>query len=346
MKLRADVIWRTGDAGSVPLDARLMDLLRALGRHSTLRAAAAETAISYRAAWGLLLDAKNHVGAPLVELQRGRGARLTRLGARLLQADARLRREMEPLCARFEVVADRSESATAVPLRLAASHDPLLAEFCERVAIPSGLLSDVSFRGSADSLALYARGAADIAGFHLTIGGDGDGLKRTLQAARDRLVRFADREQGLIVAHGNPLKLASLSDVARTRARFVNRQRGSGTRQIVDRLLAENGLAPNRIRGYATEEYTHLAVAATIAAGRADAGIGVRAAAAQLDLGFVPVLRERYWLVMRERTLATAAGQRLVAALREKGFARLARKFVGYAFENAGSVTSVEEAFS
>ena len=72
----------------------------------------------------------------------------------------------------------------------------------------------------------------------------------------------------------------------------------------------------------------------------------MRAAAAQLDLGFVPILRERYWLVIRERTLATAAGKRLVAALREKPFTRLARKFAGYAFENAGSVASIEDAFA
>ena len=343
MKLRADVIWRIGDADGVPLDARLMDLLRALGRHATLRAATAETGISYRAAWGLLLDAKGLVGAPLVELQRGRGARLTRLGASLLQSDARLRREMEPLCARFEVAADRSTRPAAVPIRLAASHDPLLAEFCVRVAMPSGLLSEVSFLGSSESLALYARGAADIAGFHVTIGGDGDGLRRSLRPARDRLVRFVDREQGLIVAHDNPLKITSLADVARQRARFVNRQRGSGTRLIVDRLLAEQGLAPERIRGYTTEEYTHLAVAATIAAGRADAGMGVRAAAAQLDLGFVPVLRERYWLVMRQRTLASAAVQRLIAVLKEKAFTRIARKFVGYEFEHAGTVATVDE---
>jgi putative molybdopterin biosynthesis protein len=343
MKLRADVMWRIGEAGGVPLDARLLDLLRALGRHATLRAAATETGISYRAAWGLLLDAKALVGAPLAELQRGRGARLTRLGTSLLQADERLRRETEPLRARFEVATDGSASLAAVPLRLAASHDPLLAEFCERLAIPTGLLSEVTFRGSSESLALYARGAVDIAGFHVTIGGDGDGLRRTLRAARDRLVRFVDREQGLIVAHGNPLKLASVADIARQRARFVNRQRGSGTRLIVDRLLAEQGLAPDRIRGYGTEEYTHLAVAATIAAGRADAGIGVRAAAAQLDLGFVPVLRERYWLVMRERTLVTAAAQRLVSVLREKAFTRLARKFVGYSFEHAGDLSTVEE---
>ena len=342
MKLRPDLSWRMGDAGA-PVDPRLLELLRALGRHATLRGAAADTGVSYRGAWDLLLNAKGVLGAPLVELQRGRGARLTQLGENLLRADARLRREMQPLCARFELAADRSASATSVPLRLAASHDPLLAAFCERVAIPSGLLGEVSFRGSSESLALYARGAADIAGFHVTIGGGGDGLRKRLRAERDRLVRFVDREQGLIVAPGNPLKLTGLADVARERARFVNRQRGSGTRMIVDRLLSEQGLAPERIRGYTSEEYTHLAVAATIAARHADAGIGVRAAAAQLDLGFVPILNERYWLVLRERTLASAAGRRLVAVLKEKAFTRLARKFVGYSYERAGELSSVDE---
>lgn len=342
-KLTADLAWRIGDAGGVPLDTRLMDLLRALGRHETLRAAAAETGISYRAAWDLLLNAKGLVGAPLVELQRGRGARLTRLGESLVHSDARLRREMQPLCARFEVGADRSSNPATVPLRLAASHDPLLAEFCERVAIPSAFLGEVSFRGSSESLALYTSGRADIAGFHVTIGGNAHGLVRRLKPQRDRLVHFVDREQGLIVARGNPLKLASLADVARKRVRFVNRQRGSGTRLIVDSLLVAHGLAPDRIRGYGTEEYTHLAVAATIAAGRADAGVGVHAAAAQLDLGFVPILSERYWLVLRERTLAGAAGRRLVAVLKEKAFTRLARKFVGYSYEHAGELSTVEE---
>jgi len=339
-------MWRIGEAGGMPLDARLLALLRALGRHATLRAAAAETGVSYRAAWGLLLDAKGLLGAPLAELQRGRGARLTGLGANLVQADERLRSEMAPLRARFEVQADRSEHSSTVPLRLVASHDPLLAEFCERVAIPSGLLAEVSFRGSAESLAMYARGAADIAGFHVTIGSKPEGGARMLRAARDRLVGFADREQGLIVAHSNPLKLQTLADVAHKRARFVNRQRGSGTRLIVDRLLEEAGLAPGRIRGYGTEEYTHLAVAATVAAGQADAGMGVRAVAAQLDLGFVPVLRERYWLVIRERTLATAAAQSFIAALTQKPFTRLARKFVGYDFEHAGAVLTVGDAYA
>jgi len=343
MKLRADIVWRAGDAQGAQLDPRVLKLLRSIHRHGTLRAAALETGVSYRAAWGQLLDVGALVGTPLVVMERGRGARLTKLGESLLAADEQVRREMEPLRARFEVGIDRTTGSGSAPLRLAASHDPLLAEFCGRVAIPSRLLSEVAFRGSLDSLAIYARGTADIAGFHVTIGERADGVKKSLRPARDRLVRFVDREQGLIVARGNPLKLANLSDVARAHARFVNRQRGSGTRLIVDRLLAEQKLSPERVRGYTTEEYTHLAVAAMIAAGRADAGIGVRAAAAQLDLGFVPVLRERYWLVLRERTLASAAGQLFVEALKDKAFTRLARKFAGYTFDRAGTVATVEE---
>jgi molybdate-binding protein len=159
-------------------------------------------------------------------------------------------------------------------------------------------------------------------------------------------VRFAGREQGLILARGNPRHLASLADVVRKRARFVNRQRGSGTRSLVDRLLGESGQAPERLRGYGTEEYTHLAVAATIAAGRADAGIGVRAAAAQLDLDFVPLVNERYWLVLRETSLATPAAQRLLEALGGKPLARLARGLPGYDLHGAGEIVGWQEEFA
>src|SRR5687767_4917948 len=96
--LRADVVWQ---ADGHPLDGRLLALLRALERHPTLKAAADETGLSYRGAWGLLLDAATLAGAPLVDLQRGRGARLTALGTELLRSDERLRRAMTPLRERF-----------------------------------------------------------------------------------------------------------------------------------------------------------------------------------------------------------------------------------------------------
>jgi putative molybdopterin biosynthesis protein len=345
IRLQADIHWRTDGSNGVRLDSRLLELLRSLERHPTLRAAAAECGLSYRAAWGQLLDACALLGTPLVELQRGRGARLTSLGTDLLRNDERMRKALEPLNERFGLAA-RAAARGATPLRLAASHDPLLAEFCERIAVPQGMIGELSYRGSEESLALYARGSADVAGFHIEERSGVSPLRRFLKPKRDRLVRFAGREQGLIVARGNPKKLSSLADVARRHARFVNRQKGSGTRMLVDRLLRAGGIAADQVRGYGTEEYTHVAVAATVAAGRADAGLGVRAAAAQLGLGFVPAVRERYWLAMSERTLGSAAGRRLIDALAEKALARLARRMPGYHFSGAGEIVSVEEAFT
>jgi len=151
--LRAEVGWR---AGGRSLDPRLLGLLRALERSATLRAAAEAQKISYRAAWGLLAEAGELAGAPLVELQRGRGARLTRFGVEFLRRDGELRRAFDPLRVRFEV---RPTAAAARPLRIAASHDPLLAAFCERFAMPASLVEGVSFRGSEEALALFSRGA-------------------------------------------------------------------------------------------------------------------------------------------------------------------------------------------
>lgn len=344
-RLKADIVWRTEGPDPVRLDPRLLDLLRALQRNATLRAATDELGLSYRAAWGLLMDATNLAGAPLAELQRGRGARLTRYGTALLQSDDRLREAVGSLSDRL-ALAPEPGTAKALPLRLVASHDPLLAEFCDRFARPTGLIEEASFRGSEASLTLYARGGADIAGFHVDGGSNAATLRRYLKPRRDRLVRFADREQGLIVAHGNPKKLMSMADVASKRAHFINRQKGAGTRALVDRMLRDAGIGPERILGYATEEYTHLAVAATIATGRADAGLGVRAAAARFDLDFVPLIEEHYWLAFRERTLASASAQQLLRGLAGKQLSRLARGLPGYDLRGAGKVFNVEEALA
>jgi len=176
-RLQADIHWRTAGEGGSRLDARLLDLLRCLERQPTLRAASAEAGLSYRAAWGLLTEASALIGAPLVELQRGRGAGLTKLGTDLLRSDERMRKALQPLNARFGIASRAGPSDAAAALRLVASHDPLLAEFCEKVAGPQGLIREASYRGSEESLALYSRGAADVAGFHLEEGASASPLR-------------------------------------------------------------------------------------------------------------------------------------------------------------------------
>jgi putative molybdopterin biosynthesis protein len=114
------------------------------------------------------------------------------------------------------------------------------------------------------------------------------------------------REQGLLVAPGNPLGLRRVADLARPGLRYVNRQRGAGTRVLLDYELARAGTDPDAIVGYGREEPTHLAVAAAIASGRADAGMGVLSAARAFDLDFVPVTKEPYDLVLERASLESS----------------------------------------
>jgi putative molybdopterin biosynthesis protein len=118
------------------------------------------------------------------------------------------------------------------------------------------------------------------------------------------VVRLVHREQGLIVAPGNPLGLTGVADLTRAELRYVNRQRGAGTRALLDHELARLGIDATKVPGYSREEHTHLAVAAAVAADRADAGMGILAAARAFGLDFVPVAQEPYDLVLRTGELS------------------------------------------
>jgi putative molybdopterin biosynthesis protein len=332
MKLVPDVTWR----GRAPLDARLLPLLRAIRGQATLRAAAATLGVSYRSAWDLLAAEGRALGAPLVVMARGRGAKLAPLGERLLSADDAVRRELARLEPQLSVSVSAAERAAGHRrLRIAASHDLLLAQFCEALASPV----ELAFRGSLESLAALTHGEAELAGFH--IGGDPAPALRLLHARRHRLVRFAARDQGLMVPKGNPRKVRCLADLGSKHLRFVNRQRGSGTRLLFDEMLAEAKLRPQDIRGYSTEEFTHLAVAATIAAGRADAGFGVKAAAARFGLDFLQLKRERYWFALRARDEHNPAMHAFLKALRGDELRRMARQLQGYDARGAGEVCAL-----
>jgi putative molybdopterin biosynthesis protein len=156
--------------------------------------------------------------------------------------------------------------------------------------------------GSLGGLVALRDGLCHLAGSHLLDPATGEYtlpyVDRVLPGRDVAVVRLVHRDQGLMVAPGNPLGLAGIEDLARPDLRYVNRQRGAGTRVLLDHELARRSIAPEAIEGYAREEHTHLAVAAAIAAGRADCGLGVLAAARAFGLGFVPVTREPYDLVV------------------------------------------------
>ncbi len=346
IRLVPELVWRPAQAGTGPLDPRLVHLLAGIKTRATLRAAARETGLSYRAAWGLLGDTGRLLGVPLVELRRGQGARLTDAGEQLLAANERALQQLRQVLPALELTSIRSRPAKRAhaQLVLAASHDLLLAAFCDQWAKPEGIVGDVTFRGSSESLQALARSEADIAGFHALAPANQPiptSFRRLLDARRDALIRFAEREQGLMVPKGNPRGLQSLADVAHAQARFVNRQRGSGTRLLVDQLLKQAKVAPAAVRGYETEEYTHLAVAATIAAGQAEAGFGLKAAAVRLGLDFVPLCKEIYWLALRARRLEVKPVRRLRDGLMGAPLRRAVRGLPGYSIAEAGSVVPV-----
>ncbi len=317
--------------GDESLDlVELARLLHALGEAPRVGSAAHALGVSYRGAWGKLVRAERLLGVPLVDRVKGHGSRLTDTGTALAAAGRRFEREAArrldgPARAFGEALAPLV-GARESPLQVAASHDLLLqAVLCAGAADARW---SVRFVGSEQALVALGRGEADLAGFH---------LPEPLPRGRDRPSVFDDarcfaeavmrREQGLIVARGNPRRVLDVADLARSGLRFVNRQRGAGTRAWFDRLLRERGLKPAEIAGYEREEFTHLAVAASVAAGLADAGFGLRAAAVQLDLGFVPIGIERYFVAGARRLRTQPAVRALLQELRARaartpGYAR------------------------
>jgi molybdate transport repressor ModE-like protein len=347
MRLVPALTWRMEGGSDAALDERLVPLLEAIAATGSLAAAVAERRMSYRSAWGLLRDAERDFGAALVQLQRGRRAQLADMGVRLLRAQhtalQRLARIFPSLVLDLGHATLRRESTHVGALVIVASHDLALAALRESMPSAVGLTLELTFMGSLHALQQFAEGRADAAGFHVALGTRNIApFRHWLNVRRDRLIRFVDREQGLILSRGNPSRIRNFKDIAKKRLRFVNRQTGSGTRLLIDRIMAEEGLRPDALRGYLQEEFTHPAVAATVAAGGADAGFGLRAAAAERGLAFVPLMNERYYFAVRKSQLGTAAIATLLQWLCSPAFVRLAGRFPGYDPAYAGTVATID----
>ncbi len=188
--------------------------------------------------------------------------------------------------------------------------------------------------GSLGGLTALRDGLCHVAGSHLLDPDTGEYtlpyLERLLPGRDVAVVRLVHRDQGLIVAPGNPTGVTGIEDVARRGLRYVNRQRGAGTRMLLDHELAERDIEPETIDGYRREEHTHLAVAAAVAAGRADCGLGVLAAARAFGLDFVPVAKEPYDLVLMQHTLEDELLAPLWELLESDDFRRAVTDLGGY----------------
>ena len=223
------------------------------------------------------------------------------------------------------------------------SHDPLLDELGDmlHVADQSVYMSS-SHVGSMGGIMAIRRGEAHAAGCHLL---DTQSGKYNLSFIRKyfpnggvKLISCVGRQQGMMVAKGNPLNIQKFADIAREGIRYVNRQKGSGTRILTDYLCQKNNLDTDAIYGYDREELTHNSVAVQIASGSADAGMGIYSAAKLYDLDFIPICIEEYDLLIPDHAWDTPQVQQLLATLKSDTFKEKILTMGGYTVEKPGEV--------
>jgi putative molybdopterin biosynthesis protein len=224
------------------------------------------------------------------------------------------------------------------------SHDLTLDLLAQFLAEQGGGLRLVSANvGSMGGLVALRRGQAHLAGSHLLDPDTGDYnvsyVRRYLPGEEIVLVTLVGREQGWIVAPGNPKKMSGWADAARPDVQIVNRQRGAGTRVLLDYKLTQLDIDSKQVQGYQREEYTHLAVAAAVSSRVADAGLAIRAAARALKLDFVPLAQERYDLVIPKRYWESDRLSPLLSLLQDEDFRSAVSAMPGYDVTPMGQVT-------
>ena len=196
--------------------------------------------------------------------------------------------------------------------------------------------------GSLGGLLALQRGETHIAGTHLLDPDSGvyniPDIQRVIPQVPAILLHLAQREQGILVARGNPKAIRTLQDLTRDDIRFVNRQPGSGTRVLLDYELKKLSIDGTAIAGYEREEFTHMAVGVAVASGLADAGLGVRAAAQALTLDFIPIASEQYDLLVDRRFFDCRRGEELLAIICSKSFKTAVSALGGYDTAKTGVV--------
>lgn len=328
----------------------LMELLHAVRERGSISAAARDLGLSYRHVWGELKRWEQTLGHPLVTGEQGRSAQLSEFGDKLLwaerQAQARLAPQIEALHADLERAFALAFDDSLHVLSLHASHDDALVLLREHAAATARLQLDIRFTGSVDAIGALNEGRCVMAGFHtLERPSVGSLAQRTykplLKPGLHKVIGFARRVQGLVVAPGNPLALRSLADVIDRRARYVNRALGTGTRLLLDGLLARDGLSAAAMQGYERCEPSHAAVVHAVAAGEADAGLGIESAARNAGLGFVPLAHERYHLACLKSALEQPAIVALLHVLQGAAWQHQLGTLAGYESASSGKVESL-----
>jgi len=346
--------WSFHDEVGNKLNTQLFPLLNGIKQTGKLTTAAKLAQISYRHGWNLLEQGTVFFGNKLVLLEKGRGATLTPLGEKLLWAEqrvvARLQPQMENLASELNIEIHKEMEDISPILRLHASHGyavALLPEFANNFQL------DLQYKTADDALAALSRNSCDLAGIHIPadirieplIERYYRHLKKRNPKGSYKVIRFITRQQGLMIAPSNPKSIKGISDLVKNDIKFINRQKDSGTRALLDELLKKENIDNNKVNGYQEEEFTHTAVAAYVAAGMADVGFGVEAAARQFNLDFIGITSEHYLLICHKKSLEKAALIQFLKQLRSPKFQNKVAELAGYSAQHCGAIEPLNKSF-
>lgn len=279
-----DLVWLTA-------------LLKDIDHGKTLMSACKKMGLSYRNVWQKLNEVELALGFKLIDRVRGHGSQLSEYARYLIQFtedfDQKTMRlgqsslsHLEEGFAQFRVKAKKQWC-------FASSSDPII----QKAVLNIGGFELIT-AGSGEALERLLNYEVDIAGFHVSDPQSSLIISRRLQKEGMKIFPVMKRVQGLLVAKGNPLNIISARDLTRPKIRFINRQKGSGTRLLFDTILAKEGIDAHGIKGYENEEFTHSAIATAIIAKKADAGMGVKSIALENGLDFIQLKDEIFFLAM------------------------------------------------
>jgi putative molybdopterin biosynthesis protein len=340
--------WKFYDDNGENVDPRIFALLNAIHESGKLTKAAVELGMSYRHVWNILKKWTDFFGSELVELQKGKGAKLTPLGEKLLWAEqlvnARFEPQLNSLASELNLEIQKNLTFKEPLLRIAASHGyavALLPEFTNKFKL------NLQYKTAEGSLQALTRGECDIAAFHLPT----DIVNQTLVDMHNKyfkpntykVIRFVTRQQGLMVKNGNPKGIEKIEDLLRADIKFINRQGNSGTRLLIEEIFRRASVDFEQVAGFHEIEFTHSAIAAYVASGMADTGIGVETAARQFGLDFIPLTTENYVLVCHHKSIKKFAVQQLINELKTEKFQQSVMTLAGYKPVCCGDVCNLED---
>lgn len=332
--------------------SEVLSLLAAIDATGNITGACKACNLSYRHAWGTLRRFEALFGVPLLLTRRRQGTALTPFASRLLWAnrriEARLMPTLESMASELQEELERLLPRNDQPLRLHASHGFAVEALMQHMEGRSPGM-ELRYRTASEALASLERHECDLAGFQIPLGRfEPDILAHYLDWIRPKqhcLIHLAVRDAGLFVEAGNPKKIRGVADLARNDVRFVNRQIGSSTRRLTGLMLAEQGIGEHQVQGYDTNEFTHMAIAAHIASGMADVGIGVETAARRFGLDFIPLVKERYFFALDRRNLDNPSMQALLQIMQSREYRSYIGQLAGYDSSLTGDVQQFEDAF-